>query len=121
MPAEIRRISTDSFCTIVRTIPSAECKSHIIKIIFIAQKGETSLHDIKCIISNLSEEALLHKETLKSASQSLVSLVNVYTPFESKVNDCSGAPRDTNGVERVNQASKDSITPCFLKAREKLV
>ena len=32
----------------------------------------------------------------------------------------SGAPRDTNGLERVNQASKGSITPCLLKAMERL-
>ena len=30
------------------------------------------------------------------------------------------APRDTNGVERVNQASKDSSTPGLLKAMENL-
>ena len=32
----------------------------------------------------------------------------------------AGAPRDTNGVERVNQASKDSSTPGLLKAMKNL-
>ncbi len=40
--------------------------------------------------------------------------MDAFTPFLSpkflQLNDWSGAPRDTNGVDRVNQASKDSIT-----------
>jgi len=102
VPAEICRISRDSFCTIAQTIPSAECKSHIMKM-FSALKGEISLHDIKGIIPN---QALLHKETLKAAWKQanqwcywwmrLRFLRMLSTVFA--VNDWSGAPRDTNRV-----------------------
>ena len=128
VPVQIRRVSRDSFCAIARKIPSAECKSQVMKM-FSTLKGETSLQDIKCIITDLSEEALLHKETFKAAWRQayhwcewwmrlphLRMLSKAFTVSQH----WSGAPRDTNGVERVNQASKGSITPCLLKAMELL-
>ena len=63
LPPQIRTISRDSFCVIARHIPSAECKSEVMKM-FSALKGET--HDMKYTISHLSEEALLHEDTLKA-------------------------------------------------------
>ena len=128
LSGELHKISKNSFCAIARAIPSAKNKSDVFKL-FNALKGDVSLITIKSIIPHLSEDALLDENTLKVAwrkaqhwSEWWMRLPHL--KMLSKVfavnSDWSGAPRDTNGVERVNQDSKSGSASCLLKAMENL-
>ena len=46
LPTDIRKLSKDSFCEIARAVPSAKCKSDVLKV-FTVLKGNASLSDIK--------------------------------------------------------------------------
>ena len=125
---QIRVLSRDAFCMIARATPSAKCRSDVFKL-FNTLKGEISLLDIKGIIPHLSEEALLHENTVKVAWQQAhhwsewwmrLPHLKMLSKVFAVENDWSGAPRDTNGVERVNQESKDGSPSCLLKAMENL-
>ena len=117
LPLEICNISKNTFCKIAQTIPSLECKSQVMKI-FGVLRGEIALHDVESYI--ITEEAFVHQDNLKVKWMQawhwcewwmrlphLKMLCQAFTSDQER----AGAPRDTNGVERVNQASKDSSTP----------
>ena len=129
LTGELAKICNNSFCTIARAIPSAKSRSDVTKL-FHALKGDASLLTIKCIIPHLSEDALLHENAIKLAWKKAQHRVEWWTRLPhlkmlSKVfsidSDCwSGGPRDTNGVERVNQESKNGKASCLLKAMKNL-
>ena len=92
-------------------------------------RGDYCLNSVESSIIAISEEALLHEDILKEKWMQAyhwcewwMRLPHLKTFCEAfTVNTLkAGAPRDTNGVERVNQASKDSSTPGLLKAMENL-
>ena len=124
---EIRNISKNTFCKIAQKIPSLECKSEVMKV-FGVLRGEIPLHHVASIYQ-LSEEAFVHGDTLKAKWMQAwhwcewwMRLPHLKMLCQAFIGDQerAGAPRDTNGVERVNQASKDSSTPGLLKAMENL-
>ena len=123
---DIRKISKDSFCEIARTVPSAKCKSDVLKV-FSALKRNASLSDIKGIVPSLCADALIHEHKLKAAWQQashwsewwtrLPHLKMLTEVFAVERESLKNATRDTNGVERVHQ---DSNPRCLLKAMEHL-
>ena len=93
------------------------------------QRPSKQLGEIPCHPAVGGPEALVHEDILKEKwiqayhwcewwmrLPHLKMLCEAFTVNTSRAR----APRDTNGVERVNQASKDSSTPGLLKAMENL-
>ena len=81
--------------------------------IFGVLRGEIALHDVESSITQISEEAFVHQDMLKAKWMQawhwcewwmclphLKMLCQAFTSDQER----AGAPRDTNGVERVNQA-----------------
>ena len=94
---------------------------------FGALRGDYCLNSVESSIIEISEEALVHEGILKEKWMQtyhwckwwmhlphLKLLCEAFTVNTSRAR----APRDTNSVERVNQASKDSSTPGLLKVME---
>ena len=92
-------------------------------------RGDHCLNSVESSIIEISEEALVHEDIIKEKwiqachwcewwmrLPHLKMLCEAFTVNTSRAR----APRDTNGVERVNQASKDSSTPGLLKVMENL-
>jgi hypothetical protein len=95
--------------------------------IFGVLRGEIPLHDVELSVTQISEEVFVHEDILKAKWMQawhwcewwmrLPHLKMLCQAFTDQAR--AGAHKDTNGVERVNQASKDSSTPGLLKAMEK--
>lgn len=127
LPRQLRSSSREAFCMISRSIPHQKKKSEVMKL-FNSLKGAVNIKDIMNI--TLSEEVIAHWKEIAAAWKEsthwvewwtrllhLRMLSDAFRDSHCSLND-EKAPKDTNGVERINLDSKQPSPTCLRLAME---
>ena len=123
-----RKLSRDTFCMIAKAIPTAANKMCVMKL-FSVLRGSIPLTDVAGLVPRLSEEHMKDGMTTFWDCAShwvdwwtrlphLRMLCNVFSLRENGLR--KETPKGTNGVERVNQDSKQEHSTGIVKAMEYL-
>ena len=126
LPREYRQLSSSAFSKIASSIPLQKEKSAVMRL-FDALKGATALCEVKSV--SLSDEDILHSKEITTHWKKAAHWVEWWTRLphlrmlcesfsESAGASFRRAPKDTNGVERVNLDSKQSSSVCLRSAME---
>ena len=125
LPNQTRCLSREAFCIISRAIPLQKSKSDVMKL-FNSLKGAVNIGEIPNV--TVPAEVLDHWKEIAAAWKEATHWVEWWTrlphlrmlcdAFRDPSSAYEKAPRDTNGVERINQDSKQSFPTCLKMAME---
>ena len=127
LPRQIRNVSREAFCKISRAIPNQREKSTVMKL-FSILNGAVDIKEIEDIVT-LSEDTFANWKQIAACWKEASNWVEWWTRLPHLRMLCQSfqlspsqksAPKDTNGVERINRDSKQTSPTSLRMAMEYL-